>query len=84
MDIFTQPLVDRKYADYFDLYREDAIEWLANSPRVRRRLSDHLRITDVPAQEDDSIVDLQMRNAREVVGVFHRRPDGGNAIGSTI
>jgi 7-cyano-7-deazaguanine synthase in queuosine biosynthesis len=82
MDIFTQPLVDRKYADYFDLYREDAVDWLANSPRVRRRLNNHLRITEVPAHEDDGIVELQMRNAREAVGVFHHRPDGGIAIDS--
>lgn len=79
VDIFSESLVDRKYADYFDLYREDAADWHRGSPRVKRRLHNHLRVTEIPKDEDEHIVQLQIRHAHEVARAFHRHTDGKGA-----
>jgi len=57
-------------ADYLRLYLDEARAWLDDDPRPRRRLYAHLRLTDVPLEEDDQIALLHTRHSREVISVF--------------
>jgi 7-cyano-7-deazaguanine synthase in queuosine biosynthesis len=66
--VFPKPGAD---ADYLRLYLDEAHAWLNDDPRPRRRLYTHLRLTDVPIQEDEQIVLLNTRHSREVASVFH-------------
>jgi 7-cyano-7-deazaguanine synthase in queuosine biosynthesis len=67
-------------ADYLRLYLDEARAWLDDDPRPRRRLYAHLRLTDVPLQEDDQIALLHMRHSREVASVFryHGSPNAAH------
>lgn len=57
-------------ADYLRLYLDEARAWLDDDPRPRRRLYAHLRLTDIPLQEDDQIASLHVRHSHEVTSVF--------------
>jgi 7-cyano-7-deazaguanine synthase in queuosine biosynthesis len=57
-------------ADYLRLYLDEARAWLDGDPSPRRRLFAHLRLTDVPLEEDDQIALLHTRHSREVTSVF--------------
>lgn len=64
---FPKPGID---ADYLRVYLDEARAWLDDDLRTRRRLYAHLRLTDVPLQEDDRITLLHTRHSREVTNVF--------------
>jgi 7-cyano-7-deazaguanine synthase in queuosine biosynthesis len=64
---FPRPGTD---ADYLRLYLDEAHAWLNEDPRPRRRLYTHLRLTDIPIQEDEQIALLHTRHSREVTSVF--------------
>jgi 7-cyano-7-deazaguanine synthase in queuosine biosynthesis len=57
-------------ADYLRLYRDEAQAWLDDDPRPRQRLHTHLRLTEVPTQEDERIALLHTSHCREVTSVF--------------
>lgn len=70
MDIFSDEIHKQDNVDYFNLYRLDAMDWIAGTDRPRRRLKEHLRLTGMPDQHLSNATDLQVRHAREIVGVF--------------
>ncbi len=62
------------------------MKWLEGAAGVKRRMNNHLRLTDVPSELDHGISALQLRHAREVLrtlgGPFSKRDgsiqfDGG-------
>lgn len=69
-DILAAPLPDDAEADYFRLYRLDAARWLERAESVRRRMTNHLRLTEVPVDQDAAIQELQLRHATEIVKTF--------------
>jgi 7-cyano-7-deazaguanine synthase in queuosine biosynthesis len=62
--------IDLSNKAYFHLYRLDAVKWLDGKQEPRKRLNNHLLITDVPSEEHQRILDLQLRHASEVVSTF--------------
>jgi hypothetical protein len=52
------------------MYRLEARKWAQGDQAVRQRMLNHLRLTDVPADQDDGICALQLRCANEVLRTF--------------
>lgn len=69
-NLLVQSLIDEDEADYLHLYQLDAMKWVEGAASVRRRMSNHLRLTDVPHEQDEKIIELQLRHAREVLRTF--------------
>ncbi len=69
-DIFHQSPRPGGDADYLRLYIDDAQAWLRGDARPRRRLYNHLRLTDVPDNEDGKIASLHIQHCLEVASVF--------------
>jgi 7-cyano-7-deazaguanine synthase in queuosine biosynthesis len=69
MDIFSdEPAIGD--ADYLRLYQLDAVKWLRGEDLVRRRLDNHLRLTNLLNSDYQSIRELQLRHSREVQRAF--------------
>jgi 7-cyano-7-deazaguanine synthase in queuosine biosynthesis len=69
-DVRNNPPFKAEEEDYFYLYRLDALKWNAGREEVWRRMSLHLRLTNVPETYHESIFKLQSRHAREVLHAF--------------
>lgn len=69
-DIFSISPKPGADADYLRLYLDEAHAWLNEDPRPRRRLYTHLRLTDIPIEDDEQISLLHTRHSREVTSVF--------------
>jgi 7-cyano-7-deazaguanine synthase in queuosine biosynthesis len=69
-DVRTEELHREDEAGYLSLYKLEAMHWLEGAERSRRRLANHLRLTDVPPEQDDRIRELQLRHSLEVYGTF--------------
>ncbi len=67
VDVFSEKLAE---ADYLNLYRLDALDWLEGSGRPRRRLKRHLQLTGLTAKHFDNIEKLQVKHSREIIDVF--------------
>ena len=70
LDVIQDKPYSSNNADYLRCYLADAAAWLAGDEAVRHRLDLHLRITDVPSKQHDSIAERQYRHAQEVVKVL--------------
>lgn len=66
-DLFVQPMNNEEEADYLHLFQLEAMKWVEGADNVQRRMRNHLRITDVSHEQDEKIIELQLRNAREVL-----------------
>jgi len=69
-DLLVESLNNEDEADYLHLYQLDAMKWVDGAAGVQRRMSNHLRLTDVPCKQDAKIIELQLRHAREVLRTF--------------
>lgn len=69
-DALTESLSDQDEADYLRLYRIEAMKWLEGEESARRRMANHLRLTNVPYECDERISELQSRHSREVLRTF--------------
>lgn len=69
-DLLVEPLINEDEADYLRLYQLDAMKWVNGAASIQRRMSNHLRLTDVPDDQDEKIIELQLRHAREVLRTF--------------
>lgn len=69
-DVLNEELPDSTDADYLRLYRLDAARWLERAEIVQRRMTNHLRLTDIPTEQDDAIHELQRRHSSEIVKTF--------------
>ncbi len=69
-DVLAEELPDDADADYLRLYRLDAARWLERAEGVQRRMTNHLRLTDIPAEQDEAIHELQHRHSSEIVKTF--------------
>jgi hypothetical protein len=63
-------LNEQNEADYLNLYQLEAMKWVECTKSVRRRMTNHLRLTHVPRQQDERISELQLRHSREVLRAF--------------
>ncbi|MEP7097634.1 MAG: 7-cyano-7-deazaguanine synthase [Dokdonella sp.] len=76
----VEPLDTLDESDYLHLYQLDAAKWIERSPSVRRRMINHLRLTGIPPEQDEKIIELQVRHSHEVLRTFgppfsrHYRP----------
>jgi 7-cyano-7-deazaguanine synthase in queuosine biosynthesis len=86
-DVLAKELPDDADADYLRLYRLDAARWLERAESVQRRMANHLRLTDVPADQDEAIHELQRRHSSEIVKTFGSAfavsPAENASVGST-
>jgi hypothetical protein len=57
-------------ADYLNLYQLEAMKWVGNAKSVQRRMANHLSLTRVPYEQNESISELQLRHSREVLRAF--------------
>ncbi|OFW03751.1 MAG: hypothetical protein A3G20_04725 [Acidobacteria bacterium RIFCSPLOWO2_12_FULL_59_11] len=71
-NLLIDSLSDQDEADYLDLYQIEAMNWVAGNASVGRRMSNHLRLTDVSPDQDQRIQELQLRHAQEVLRTFRR------------
>ena len=69
-DVLTEELPDDTDGDYLRLYRLDAARWLERAENVQRRMTNHLRLTDVPTEEDEAVHELQRRYSTEIIKTF--------------
>ncbi|MEX0735163.1 MAG: 7-cyano-7-deazaguanine synthase [Steroidobacteraceae bacterium] len=69
-DVLAEELPDDADADYLRLYRLDAARWLERAESVQRRITNHLRLTDIPTEQDQAIHELQRRHSSEIVKTF--------------
>lgn len=69
-DALTEFLNDQNEADYLRLYQLEAMKWIEGAESSRRRMSNHLRLTDIPNEHDGGIMELQSRHSREVLATF--------------
>lgn len=57
-------------SDYLHLYRLEAAKWVEGTPSVRRRTINHLRLTEMPPEQDEKVIELQLRHSHEVLRTF--------------
>ena len=69
-DILNYPKMSERNADYFRLFKQDAVDWASHSPRPAVRLTKHLRITNVPQKLHKQTRELQIRSSFEAMRVF--------------
>lgn len=69
-DALIDALQGQSESDYLYLYRLEAGKWLGGEESVLWRMTNHLRLTDVPIEHDGKIRELQSRHAREVFHTF--------------
>jgi hypothetical protein len=74
MDVRSDPLMYSDKADYFRIYRLEASKWVRGDKDVRQRMFNHLRLTDMPLDEDERICALQLQHSREVLLAFGATP----------
>jgi hypothetical protein len=67
---FVEPLKDPDESDYLHLYQLEAANWVEHTPSVLRRMINHLRLTGMPPELDEKVIELQLRHAREVLSTF--------------
>lgn len=67
---FVEPLQDPGESDYLHLYQLDAAKWVEGAPSVRRRMLNHLRLTGVVPEQDEKVIELQLRHSHEVLRTF--------------
>jgi len=86
-NVLGEELPDDAEADYLRLYRHDAARWLDRAESVQRRMTNHLRLTDVPTDQDSAIHELQRRHSTEIVktfgSVFSALPSENVSAGNT-
>ena len=70
LNILDHPKINERYADYFRLFQQDALDWVGRSPRPRVRLTKHLRITNTPQKLHLPARELQIRSSFEAIRVF--------------
>ncbi|MGN2246939.1 7-cyano-7-deazaguanine synthase [Frateuria sp. GZRR35] len=73
LDIFNESPVSQDNSDYLHLYKKNALGWLNSDPAVLRRMENHLRSTQVPADVDEWLGMLHQRHAQEVLAVYGPR-----------
>lgn len=66
-NVLTDSVVDEDEASYLRLYQLEAKKWVEGAEIVRRRMLNHLCLTDVPTDEHERVMELQVRNSREVL-----------------
>ena len=66
-DLLTDPPLTSDNADYLQRYIDEAANWLSGDDAIRRRLAQHLRLTNVPAMQYTAIARQQRRHAQEVI-----------------
>lgn len=69
-DLLVESLINEDEADYLHLYQLDAMRWVEGAASVQRRMSNHLRLTDLPYEQDEKTIELQRRHAKEVLRTF--------------
>ena len=77
---FVEPLKNPDESDYLHLYQLEAAKWVEGTPSVQRRMINHLRLTGMPPEQDEKVIELQLRHSHEVLRTFgapfsnHNRP----------
>jgi len=62
------------------LYQLEAANWVERTTSVRRRMINHLRLTGMAPEQDEKVIELQLRHSLEVLRTFgapssnHNRP----------
>jgi Queuosine biosynthesis protein QueC len=72
MDVYQTDVLNKVWQnenedDYFRLYRVDASKWIAGDESVKRRMSNHLCLTNVPIEAYQEAIALQVRQSREAL-----------------
>jgi len=70
VDIFSEGALGQVGADYFKLYRLDALDWLEDSDKPKRRLERHLQLTGLTDKLFANTAKLQVKHSREIIEVF--------------
>ena len=66
----VEPLENPDESDYLHLYQLEAAKWVERSPSARRRMINHLRLTGMPPEQDEKVIELQLRHSHEVLRTF--------------
>ena len=69
-DVLTESPLEQDDADYLHLYKSEALKWLDGEENAWQRMTNHLRLTDVPSDSDSEISESQSRHSREVLQTF--------------
>lgn len=83
-DLMT--LADPLKDDYFRGYLEDARGWMVGDPRLKQRLEDHRRLSDMEDLNTEDLTELLHRQARETIQVYGPLlvPQRGNAATARV